>query len=328
MINGALPRPVTNPEGVPLRALAQATDDVLAQRVFTKAVDYSGVAHLSVDPSLSAGECRVPASMLVELFKPRAFGILEERGYVATIKSAKRSIEEERPEGLAAIEEASEGFPGLLMAGSAVVCRRLRRWDAPAIAVDPSTAERLGAREVALHVPVMHEAALQVTRLPDLPGAPSHASAGWLVHAGHTGALVRAAFEAAIAGERDGLDDPVVALALGRVPIDPDARELERWVEWDRDRRAGVRAWVVAREGELGPPDASTSPHLDRSLDELELSVRTSVALHSAGLSTVRELCRMTEADLLRTKNLGRRSLKEIEEILLEMGLSLRMTDV
>ena len=86
--------------------------------------------------------------------------------------------------------------------------------------------------------------------------------------------------------------------------------------------------WVVAREGELGPPDASTSPHLDRSLDELELSVRTSVALHSAGLSTVRELCRMTEADLLRTKNLGRRSLKEIEEILLEMGLSLRMTDV
>ncbi|RMF74908.1 MAG: DNA-directed RNA polymerase subunit alpha [Acidobacteria bacterium] len=65
--------------------------------------------------------------------------------------------------------------------------------------------------------------------------------------------------------------------------------------------------------------------HLDRSIDELELSVRSYNCLKNAGIETVRDLVQMTEAELLKTKNFGRKSLNEIKELLADMKLSLGM---
>lgn len=65
--------------------------------------------------------------------------------------------------------------------------------------------------------------------------------------------------------------------------------------------------------------------NLDKSVDELELSVRSANCLQNANIRYIGELVQRTEAEMLKTKNFGRKSLKEIKEILAEMGLQLGM---
>jgi DNA-directed RNA polymerase subunit alpha len=65
--------------------------------------------------------------------------------------------------------------------------------------------------------------------------------------------------------------------------------------------------------------------HLDKSVEELELSVRSYNCLKNANIRTIRELVGKTETEMLKTKNFGRKSLNEIKEILTSMGLSLGM---
>ncbi len=76
-------------------------------------------------------------------------------------------------------------------------------------------------------------------------------------------------------------------------------------------------------EGELTPSDANE--HLDNSVEELELSVRSYNCLKNANIRTIRELVQKTEPEMLRTKNFGRKSLNEIKKILGGMGLGLGM---
>ena len=64
---------------------------------------------------------------------------------------------------------------------------------------------------------------------------------------------------------------------------------------------------------------------LQRSVDELELSVRSANCLKNAGITLIGELVQNTEADMLKTKNFGRKSLNEIKGIIAEMGLGLGM---
>ncbi len=65
--------------------------------------------------------------------------------------------------------------------------------------------------------------------------------------------------------------------------------------------------------------------NLDRSVEELELSVRSYNCLKNANIATIRQLVEKTEPEMLKTKNFGRKSLNEIKEILSAMGLSLGM---
>ena len=65
--------------------------------------------------------------------------------------------------------------------------------------------------------------------------------------------------------------------------------------------------------------------NLFRSVDELELSVRSANCLKHANIKRIGDLVQKTEAEILATKNFGRKSLNEIKEILSEMGLSLGM---
>jgi len=65
--------------------------------------------------------------------------------------------------------------------------------------------------------------------------------------------------------------------------------------------------------------------HLDRSVEELELSVRSYKCLKNANIQTIRELVQKSENEMLKTKNFGRKSLNEIKDILVKMGLALGM---
>jgi DNA-directed RNA polymerase subunit alpha len=88
----------------------------------------------------------------------------------------------------------------------------------------------------------------------------------------------------------------------------------------------------LEESGEALADAASDQPHagisnenLDKSVEELELSVRSYNCLKNANIRTIRELVQKTEAEMLKTKNFGRKSLNEIKEILHTMGLSLGM---
>jgi DNA-directed RNA polymerase subunit alpha len=71
--------------------------------------------------------------------------------------------------------------------------------------------------------------------------------------------------------------------------------------------------------------DEPLNENLFRSVEELELSVRSANCLQNANIHLIGELVQRTESEMLKTKNFGRKSLKEIKEILADMGLSLGM---
>ena len=80
---------------------------------------------------------------------------------------------------------------------------------------------------------------------------------------------------------------------------------------------------VALKEEEEEEP--KLNDNLFRSVDELELSVRSANCLKNANIRLIGELVQKSEAEMLKTKNFGRKSLNEIKEILTEMGLSLGM---
>jgi DNA-directed RNA polymerase subunit alpha len=82
----------------------------------------------------------------------------------------------------------------------------------------------------------------------------------------------------------------------------------------------------TALEGEgVGELPENLAEYLNKSVDELELSVRSANCLKNAGIRTIRDLVQKSEKDMLETKNFGRKSLNEIRDILRPMGLSLGM---
>jgi DNA-directed RNA polymerase subunit alpha len=93
--------------------------------------------------------------------------------------------------------------------------------------------------------------------------------------------------------------------------------QLTVFINFDETEEPMVIA-VPKEEGKL-------NENLFRSVDELELSVRSANCLQQANIKTIGDLVQKSEAEMLKTKNFGRKSLKEIKEILAEMGLSLGM---
>jgi DNA-directed RNA polymerase subunit alpha len=81
----------------------------------------------------------------------------------------------------------------------------------------------------------------------------------------------------------------------------------------------------VSAEEERNEEQERLMESLMRSVDELELSVRSANCLENANIKSIGDLVQKTEAEMLKTKNFGRKSLKEIKDILAEMGLSLGM---
>ncbi|MGE0039860.1 MAG: DNA-directed RNA polymerase subunit alpha [Vicinamibacterales bacterium] len=97
--------------------------------------------------------------------------------------------------------------------------------------------------------------------------------------------------------------------------------------------RDHLNIFINLDEADDQPVDPAAEParagvaneHLDKSVEELELSVRSYNCLKNANIRTIRELVQKTEAEMLKTKNFGRKSLNEIKEILASMGLGLGM---
>lgn len=114
----------------------------------------------------------------------------------------------------------------------------------------------------------------------------------------------------------DGSIRPEEAVSLGAkimnehlnlfVGLTDEARDAEIMVEKEEDKKEKV---------------------LEMTIEELDLSVRSYNCLKRAGINSVQELTLKTEEDMMKVRNLGRKSLEEVQEKLLELGLSLRQDD-
>jgi DNA-directed RNA polymerase subunit beta' len=82
------------------------------QNLLGKRVDYSGPLVIVVGPTLKLHQCGLPKKMALELFKPFIYNKLEERGYVNTIKSAKKMVEKGASRGLGHPRRGHQRAPG------------------------------------------------------------------------------------------------------------------------------------------------------------------------------------------------------------------------
>ena len=115
--NGRRGRLLRGPNKRPLKSLSdmlKGKQGRFRQNLLGKRVDYSGRSVIVIGPELKFNQCGLPKKMALELFKPFIFNRLEEKGLVATIKAAKKMVEEERPEVWDVLEEVVRNHPVIL----------------------------------------------------------------------------------------------------------------------------------------------------------------------------------------------------------------------
>ena len=184
------------------------------QNLLGKRVDYSGRSVIVVGPELKLHQCGLPKKMALELFKPFIYNKLEERGFVTTIKSAKKMVEKERPEVWDILEEVIKEHPVLLNRAPTLHRLGIQAFEpvlieGKAIQLHPLVCAAFNADfdgdQMAVHVPLSHRSADGSARAHD-------------VHQQHPLARQRQADHRAVAGHRARplLHDPRAALRQGR----------------------------------------------------------------------------------------------------------------
>lgn len=115
--NGRHGRAVMGPQNRPLKSLSdmlKGKQGRFRQNLLGKRVDYSGRSVIVVGPELKLHQCGIPKQMALELFEPFIIKKLKEKGFVHTIKGARRMVERARVEVWDILEEVIEGHPVLL----------------------------------------------------------------------------------------------------------------------------------------------------------------------------------------------------------------------
>ena len=115
--NGRRGKTITGPNKRPLKSLSdmiKGKQGRFRQNLLGKRVDYSGRSVIVAGPDLKLHQCGLPKKMALELFKPFIYNRLEEKGYVTTIKSAKKLVEKRVPEVWDVLDEVIKEHPVLL----------------------------------------------------------------------------------------------------------------------------------------------------------------------------------------------------------------------
>jgi DNA-directed RNA polymerase subunit beta' len=115
--NGRHGRAVTGAGNRPLKSLSdmlKGKGGRFRQNLLGKRVDYSGRSVIVIGPELKLNQCGLPKKMALVLFEPFIIRVLKERGYVHTVRSAKKMIERQTPEVWDILEEVTKGHPVLL----------------------------------------------------------------------------------------------------------------------------------------------------------------------------------------------------------------------
>ena len=140
------------------------------QNLLGKRVDYSGRSVIVVGPELKLHQCGLPKTMALELFKPFIIMKLEEKGYVQTVKSAKKLVERERPEVWDILEEIIADHPVMLNRAPTLHRLGIQAFypvlvEGKAIRLHPLVCAAFNADfdgdQMAVHVPLSFEAQLE-----------------------------------------------------------------------------------------------------------------------------------------------------------------------
>jgi DNA-directed RNA polymerase subunit beta' len=171
--NGRRSRSVRGDSKRPLKSLSdllKGKQGRFRQNLLGKRVDYSGRSVIVVGPELRIHQCGLPKSMALELFKPFIIHKLEEKGYVQTVKSAKRLVERERPEVWDILEEIIKDHPILLNRAPTLHRLGIQAFypvlvEGKAIRLHPLVCAAFNADfdgdQMAVHVPLSFEAQLE-----------------------------------------------------------------------------------------------------------------------------------------------------------------------
>jgi len=140
------------------------------QNLLGKRVDYSGRSVIVVGPELKLHQCGIPKVMALELFKPFIIRKLEEKGYVQTVKSAKKVVEKESPEVWEILEEIIKDHPVLLNRAPTLHRLGIQAFEpilveGKAIRIHPLVCTAFNADfdgdQMAVHLPLSFEAQLE-----------------------------------------------------------------------------------------------------------------------------------------------------------------------
>ncbi len=171
--NGRRGRTFTGPNKRPLRSLSdmlKGKQGRFRQNLLGKRVDYSGRSVIVVGPELKLHQCGLPKKMALELFKPFIFNKLEERGFVTTIKSAKKMVEMEKEEVWDILDEVVKEHPILLNRAPTLHRLGIQAFEpvlieGKAIQLHPLVCQTFNADfdgdQMAVHVPLSVEAQLE-----------------------------------------------------------------------------------------------------------------------------------------------------------------------
>ncbi|MDD5718767.1 MAG: DNA-directed RNA polymerase subunit beta' [Candidatus Krumholzibacteria bacterium] len=175
--NGRRSRAVKGQGNRPLKSLSdmiKGKKGRFRQNLLGKRVDYSGRSVIVVGPELKLFQCGLPKSMALELFKPFIIRKLEEKGYVQTVKSAKKLVEKESPEVWDILEEIIQDHPVLLNRAPTLHRLGIQAFEpvlieGKAIRIHPLVCIAFNADfdgdQMAVHVPLGYEAQLEARLL-------------------------------------------------------------------------------------------------------------------------------------------------------------------
>ena len=175
--NGRRSQSVRGDSKRPLKSLSdllKGKQGRFRQNLLGKRVDYSGRSVIVVGPELKIHQCGLPKTMALELFKPFIIMKLEEKGYVQTVKSAKKLVERERPEVWDILEEIIQDHPILLNRAPTLHRLGVQAFypvliEGKAIKLHPLVCAAFNADfdgdQMAVHVPLSFEAQLEAKLL-------------------------------------------------------------------------------------------------------------------------------------------------------------------
>ncbi|MDY6845152.1 MAG: DNA-directed RNA polymerase subunit beta', partial [Thermodesulfobacteriota bacterium] len=171
--NGRRGKVVTARNKRPLKSLSdmlKGKQGRFRQNLLGKRVDFSGRSVIVIGPELRLHQCGLPKRMALELFKPFVYNKLEEKGYVTTIKSAKKMVEKEPPEVWDVLEEVVKEYPVLLNRAPTLHRLSMQAFepvliDGKAIQLHPLVCAAFNADfdgdQMAVHVPLSLEAQIE-----------------------------------------------------------------------------------------------------------------------------------------------------------------------
>jgi DNA-directed RNA polymerase subunit beta' len=175
--NGRHGRAVTGAGNRPLKSLSdmlKGKGGRFRQNLLGKRVDYSGRSVIVIGPELKLHQCGLPKKMALVLFEPFIIRVLKERGYVHTVRSAKKMIDRQTPEVWDILEQVTKGHPVLLNRAPTLHRLSIQAFEpllieGEAIRIHPLVCTAYNADfdgdQMAVHVPLSVEAQMEARML-------------------------------------------------------------------------------------------------------------------------------------------------------------------